>query len=159
MNRRLMPRPLLYGLHCLVYCLALTACETEKIQQTKLGIQQNLFLQSLELVESAGTLLQKPGLEAAEIEAAMLQMDQGLKQAFQVDSVFLKRLDPRLPKLYTTTFISGVENYRIGVEASDRSKQLEGLDLLRQWSLFWQEEKPAILGKMAKLTGLPAGPS
>ena len=126
----------------------LVACESEKMTQTQFGLQQNRFLLSLELVESAGKSLQSPELLQAEIDVAMEQMDQGLKQAFEVNPEFLKRLDIRLPKLYSGMFITGIENYRLGVESSDREKQLEGLRLLAQWSQFWSSEKQNIQSKL-----------
>lgn len=135
----------------LLFAVLVTGCETEKMQQTEFVIQQNLFLQSLELVESAGAILQTPNLSKDNIEQAMGKMDQGLKQAFQVEPNFLKKLDVRLPKLYTEIFIVGVENYRLGVEASDREKQLEGLGLLSQWGKFWLQEKPNIQQKLVSL--------
>lgn len=143
-----------YSFAVLLACLALLAgCETEKMQQTDFVIQQNLFLQSLELVESAGVILQSPELDKDKIERAMYKMDQGLKQAFKVETSFLKKLDVRLPKLYAETFILGVENYRIGVEASDREKQLQGLELLGDWSKFWIQEKPSIQEKLLSMNG------
>jgi len=132
----------------LVLVTLLMACESEKMKQTEFGIQQNKFLLSLELVESAGKSLQSPELLQAEIDAAMIKMDKGLKQAFEVNPEFLKRLDIRLPKLYTGMFIAGIENYRLGVESSDRKKQLEGLRLLSQWSKFWSSEKQNIQTKL-----------
>ena len=126
----------------------LMACESEKMKQTEFSIQQNKFLLSLELVEKAGKSLQSPELLKAEIDTAMEQMDQGLKQAFEVNPEFLKRLDIRLPKLYSGMFITGIENYRLGVESSDREKQLEGLRLLSQWNKFWSSEKQNIQSKL-----------
>jgi len=132
----------------LVLATLLVACESEKMKQTEFGIQQNKFLLSLELVESAGKSLQSPELLQAEIDAAMLKMDKGLKLAFEVNPEFLKRLDIRLPKLYSGMFITGIENYRLGVESSDREKQLEGLRLLSQWNKFWSSEKQNIQSKL-----------
>ena len=126
----------------------LIACESEKMKQTEFGIQQNKFLLSLELVESAGKVLQAPGVTKAEIDSSMLKMDEGISQAFEVNPEFLKRLDIRLPKLYSTMFIAGIESYRLGVESSDRAKQLEGLRLLAQWSQFWSTEKSNIQDKL-----------
>jgi len=128
----------------------LVACESEKMKQTEFGIQQNKFLLSLELVESAGKTLQAPELLQADIDKAMLNMDKGLKQAFEVNPEFLKRLDIRLPKVYSGMFINGIENYRLGVESSDRGKQLEGLRLLAQWNKFWSAEKQSIQNKLIK---------
>lgn len=141
-----------FGLIRVIVLIALlTGCETEKMQQTDFVLQQNLFLQSLELIESAGTILQNPDLTQDNIQLAMSKLDQGLKQAFQVEQDFLQKLDVRLPKLYAEAFIVGVENYRIGVEASDREKQLHGLGLLSQWGKFWLQEKNNIKQKMANL--------
>jgi hypothetical protein len=131
----------------------LQACDTDKMQETENGIQQNLFLQSVELVESAGNILQSPALTEQDIEKAMSQMDQGLEQAFQVKSDFLKKLDTRLPKLYRDAFVSGVQSYRLGVEASDREKQEKGLDLLSQWGQFWLKERAKIQQKLQSING------
>ncbi len=143
------------GLALVLLAVTLTGCETEKIQQTRLGIQQNLFLQSVELVENAGSLLQKPQLQQADIDLAMQQMDEGLRQAYQVEDSFLRMLDPGLQRQYADNFISGVETYRIGVEASSRDQQLQGLDRLGKWARFWSGNKPDIQRKMVAITGLP----
>lgn len=129
----------------------LIACESEKLKETEFSFQQNIFLQSLELVEGAGKTLQSPELLQSEIDRAMEQMDKGLELAFEVNPAFLKRLDVRLPKLYTQMFIAGVQNYRLGVESSDRAKQLEGLRLLEQWGRFWLSEKKNIQNKLIEL--------
>ena len=129
------------------------ACESERIKQTEMGIQQNRFLLSLELVDSAGTILQSPGLTQQDIDKAMEQMDQGLRQAFEVDTEFLKQLDIRLPKLYSEMFIPGVQSYRLGVESSDRGEQIEGLNLLRLWGQFWVAEKRNIQNRLIELQG------
>lgn len=126
-------------------------CDSEKMQQTEFVAQQNLFLQSLELVESAGAILQSANVSKDNIDLAMNKMDRGLKQAFQVDKAFLQKLDVRLPRLYSESFIVGVENYRIGVESADRAKQIEGLNLLSQWGEFWLQEKPNIQQKLMSL--------
>ena len=138
----------------LVLASQLVACETEKTKQTEFIVQQNKFLLSLELVESAGKTLQTPGVSQVEIDSALLKMDEGIKQAFEVKQDFLKRLDIRLPKLYSSMFISGIENYRLGVESSDRAKQLEGLRLLAQWSQFWSSEKQNIQSKLIEFDSL-----
>ncbi len=131
----------------------LSACDTEKMQETRNSIQQNHFLQSLELVENAGSILQNPQLTQEDIQKAMSQMDEGLKQAFQVEQDFLQKLDARLPKLYKDIFIKGVEHYRLGVESSDRDSQIQGLDLLSQWGQFWIVEKPNIQQKLYRING------
>jgi hypothetical protein len=136
--------------------LALTvlqSCDTEKMQETHNSIQQNHFLQSLALVESAGSILQNPQLTQDDIKKAMGQMDEGLKQAFKVEMKFLTKLEVSLPKLYNEIFIKGVEQYRVGVEASDREKQIEGLNLLSQWGKYWQAEKPNIQQKLVNING------
>ncbi|MCK4707001.1 MAG: hypothetical protein KAU21_00150 [Gammaproteobacteria bacterium] len=141
-------RPLLW----LAVASLLFACDSEKIKQTEFSLQQNKFLLSLELVESAGKMLQVPGIKQAEIDNALLKMDQGIELAFEVTPAFLKRLDIRLPKLYSEMFTSGVQNYRLGVESSNREKQLEGLRLLSLWSRFWLTEKRNIQDKLIGLS-------
>jgi hypothetical protein len=135
--------------------LALWGCGSDKIRKTEFGIQQNLFLQSLELVEKAGSQLQSSQMSQEHIDAALSGMDSGLRQAFQVDERFLAELHKRLPEMYNKRFIKGVEEYRLGVTLSDRQQQLRGLDKLTQWSRFWSREKSGILQKMAAVTGLP----
>jgi hypothetical protein len=131
--------------------LLLFACESEKMQRTATGMQQNYFLQSLHLVESAGEVLQQEGLKQDDIEGALANMDNGLEQAFEVEREFLKRLDVRLPKYYQELFITGVQEYRLGVESSNREQQVEGLELLSRWSQFWLKEKSKVLQKLEKL--------
>jgi len=142
-------------LTALACSLALLGCNSEKMQKTEFGIQQNLFLQSLELVEKAGSQLHSSQLDQTRIDSALAGMDSGLRQAFQVDEAFLARLHEKLPEMYLQRFIKGVEEYRLGVTAASRDQQLQGLDKLTQWSNFWAEEKTGILEKMASMTGLP----
>ncbi len=131
-----------------IVSLLLTACETEKVKQINFVEQQNFFFQSIELVETAGLALQKPGLSANDIEAAMMMIDEGLSKANHVEQDFLGKLDVRLPKLYTSIFIKGVESYRLGFEASDQDAQLRGLSLLNEWAKFWLKEKKTIQTKL-----------
>jgi len=140
-----------YAILIFLVVAALNGCDTEKMQQTQNSIQQNYFLQSLELVESAGQILQAPNLSKDDIKLAMGKMDEGLKQAFQVENEFLNKLDVRLPKFYNEIFIKGVEHYRVGVEAADREKQVEGLNLLSQWGKYWLVEKPNIQQKLISI--------
>lgn len=151
MIRLCRPQQLLW--FSLLAVLLSTGCESEKMQETHFSIQQNRFIQSLELVESAGVTLQNPELTRQDIDRAMLKMDRGLEQAYQVETDFLQKLDVRLPRLYSEIFIKGVEQYRIGVESSDREQQLQGLNLLSQWGKFWYEQKPAIQNKLVELNG------
>lgn len=131
--------------------LLLGACESEKLQQTEFSIQQNYFLQSIELVESAGLVLQNPALTKSDVEQAIHKMDEGLRQAFQVERKFLRKLDLRLPKFYNELFIPGVEQYRLGMETGNREQQLEGLHLLNRWGQFWIQEKSTIQQKLVSL--------
>lgn len=140
--------PALRGILLIFLTSLLFSCETKKEQESEFVDQQNKFLLSLELVESAGKALQAPEVSQMEIDAALSKMDEGVKLAFEVKSEFLKQLDIRLPKLYSEMFILGVQNYRLGVESSDRAKQLEGLGLLSQWSKFWLSEKSEIQEKL-----------
>ena len=126
----------------------LTACNSEKMQETERGMQQNYFLQSLRLIEGGGQTLQRVGVQQSEIDAALQQIDQGMAQAFQVDPDFLQQLDSRLPEVYREWFITGVEKYRLGVESSNRENQLAGLQLLSRWGEFWGEEGASILAKL-----------
>ena len=155
MNNFVPARQHTWLLTALACSLALLGCNSEKIQKTEFGIQQNLFLQSLELVEKAGSQLQQSPLDQASIDMALAGMDRGLRQAFQVDERFLAQLHDSLPEMYLQRFVKGVEQYRLGVTAADREQQLQGLDKLTQWASFWSREKSAILQKMARITGLP----
>jgi hypothetical protein len=137
----------------LLLVFLLNACESEKIQQTEFGIQQNYFLQSIELVESAGLKLQTPELKKQDVEQAIQQMDQGLRQAFEVERRFLRKLDLRLPKFYSELFIPGVEQYRLGMETANRQQQLQGLELLSRWGQYWRQEKSNIKQKLVSLNG------
>jgi hypothetical protein len=142
-------------LRCLTILFAVvlfSGCETERMQETEYVAQQNLFLQSLDLVESAGAMLQDPGLSKEDIVLAMDRMDRGLEQAFRVEKWFLQKLDVRLPKMFNEAFIPGVERYRIGVESSNQQEQIEGLNLLSRWSKFWLQEKDDIQKKMMSLS-------
>lgn len=141
------------GFLWLLTVLVLTACESEKMQQTEFSIQQNYFMQSLELVESAGVKLQNPAIDKQGVDLAMQQMDEGLGRAFQVERKFLRKLDVRLPRFYTELFIAGVEKYRLGVESSNRQQQLEGLELLSRWGEFWSQEKSQVQQKLVSLNG------
>lgn len=149
MNKRLVRK----GFLPLLLVIGLIACDSEKIQQTEFSIQQNYFLQSIELVESAGLKLQSPELKKQDVELAISQMDQGLRQAFEVERKFLRKLDVRLPKLYNELFIPGVEQYRLGMETANRQQQLQGLELLSRWGQYWIKEKPAIQQKLVSLNG------
>lgn len=131
----------------------LAACQQDKVDQTERGMQQNHFIQSVRLVEGAGAILQQPGARADDIESALQQLDQGISQAFQVDPEFLRQLDARLPRYYQERFIPGLEQYRLGVEGSNRQQQLEGLNLLSQWGEFWLSEQGNILQKLDLVNG------
>ncbi len=125
--------------------LWLNGCEDGRIEDTERAIQQNYFLQSLSLVESAGQILMRPQLSDDDVQRAMQRMDLGLEQARKVDDGFLKQLDPRLADEYRDKFIKGVEEYRLGVESSDRERQLQGLGRLGQWGEYWKRLKPEVL--------------
>ena len=100
--------------------------------------QAYFFLESLKQVETGGRQLQGQ-LDEAKLKQALSLLDQGLEFAFQVERKFLDEFDLRLGKNYQRYFIEGVENYRIGIEAGDQEQQMEGLRLLQQWSVFWNE--------------------
>ena len=138
--------------HCLAWMVAvlllLSACtesdETNKVSKT----QKYYLLESLNLVEQAGRILQAKDLSEAKIQQALETMDQGLKLAFQVETGFLDNLDLRLGKNYQRYFVKGVENYRLGIEAGDAAQQQQGLEQLGQWAEFWSAERSAIEAKL-----------
>ena len=128
--------------------LLLTACsesdQTSKVSET----QKYYLLESLNLVEQAGRILQAKDLSQARIQQALATMDRGLKLAFQVETEFLDNLDLRLGKNYQRYFVKGVENYRLGIEAGDATQQQQGLEQLGQWAEFWSAEQSAIEAKL-----------
>ena len=138
--------------HCLAWMVAvlllLSACtesdETSKVSET----QKYYLLESLNLVEQAGRILQAKDLSQAKIQQALETMDQGMKLAFQVETEFLDDLDLRLGKNYQRYFVKGVENYRLGIEAGDATQQQQGLEQLGQWAEFWSAEQSAIEAKL-----------
>ena len=131
--------------------LLLSSCE--RVDETNLVNQKNLFLQSILQVEEAGRMLQSNPLTQQQIDKALEQMDQGLAKAFEVEKTFLQRLDQRLPGLYTETFIPGVQQYRLGVESSDRQQQVQGLNLLLSWSQYWQQQRGVIKDRLTEMDG------
>lgn len=126
--------------------ITLGACDQADHQRTQ--NQRYFFLQALEQVESGGRQLQSGELSQAEMTAALARLDEGLGLAFQVERDFLDELDLRLGKNFERYFVKGVENYRLGIEAGDREQQVEGLRLLRKWTLFWEAEKAAIQARL-----------
>jgi hypothetical protein len=128
--------------------LLLSACseseEASKVSET----QKYYLLESLNLVEQAGQILQAKDLSEAQIQQALATMDRGLKLAFQVENDFLVNLDVRLGKNYQRYFVKGVENYRLGIEAGVQTQQQQGLEQLAQWAEFWSAEQSAIKAKL-----------
>ena len=134
--------------YLLLITLLLSACSETDDDRSVSETQKYYFLQSLELVEQAGRELQSSGLTQARVIEALKTMDQGLKLAFQVENNFLNAVDVRLGKNYQRYFVKGVETYRIGIEAGDKSDQQAGLKLLGQWAVFWSAEQGAIIAKL-----------
>ena len=134
--------------YLLLITLLLSACSETDDDKSVSETQKYFFLQSLELVEQAGRELQSSGLTQAGVIDALKTMDQGLKLAFQVENNFLNAVDVRLGKNYQRYFVKGVETYRIGIEAGDKSDQQAGLKLLGQWAVFWSAEQGAIIAKL-----------
>lgn len=110
--------------------------------------QAYFFTESLKQIEAGGRQLQAPDLDETGLRAALEMLDQGLRLAFQVERKGLDRLDLRLGKNYQRYFIEGVENYRLGIEAGDKTQQQEGLRLLARWAEFWVPESDAILARL-----------
>lgn len=135
----------------MVFSLLLAGCDTDKIRETELALQKNLFMQSIQLIESAGSQLQIQGLTEDNLVKAMAVLDEALKKAYQVQPDFLGKLDARMPKLYQDYLIKGVEDWRIGVEASDRAQQVDGLKLLQQWEQFWEQQQSDVLTRLKHL--------
>ena len=134
--------------YLLLITFLLSACSESDDDKSVSETQKYYFLQSLELVEQAGRELQSSGLTQARVIDALKTMDQGLKLAFQVENKFLNAVDVRLGKNYQRYFVKGVEAYRIGIEAGDKSDQQAGLKLLGQWAMFWSAEQDAIIAKL-----------
>ena len=133
----------------LFYCLLLVmlaACSSD--DESDSTSQQYYFLESLQQVEAGGRQLQTVDLSEEALLQALAMLDQGLKFAFEVKREFLDQLDLRLGKNFDRYFIKGVENYRLGIEASDPAQQREGLQLLAQWGKFWNLERDAILARL-----------
>ena len=126
----------------------LLACSSSTDDAAEFNSHKYYFLESLKQVEAGGRQLQDAGLEHEALQQALATLDQGLKLAFQVDREFLDKLDLRLGKNYQRYFIAGVENYRIGIEAGDQAQQREGLQLLQQWTQFWNAEASSIRSKL-----------
>ena len=135
---------------CLVWLavFALSACTGSDQEESVSKAQKYYFLESLEMVETAGRKLQSQGLTAQELQTVLSSMDEGLKLAFQVEANYLDQFDPRLSKNYQRYFVQGVESYRLGIEAGDSAEQQQGLELLSKWASFWSEAKEAINAKM-----------
>ena len=111
------------GWLCLLICL-LAACDSD-IQKGNTESQRFYFVESLNLVESAGLRLQDPSLGAEAVSEALERMDDGLKMAFEVKAEYLDRYDPRLSKNYQRYFVKGIESYRLGIEAGDADQKEE----------------------------------
>ena len=134
------------GLLYSLLLVLLTACSSD--DETGSTSQQYYFLEALQQVEAGGRQLQTPDLSQDALVQALALLDQGLKLAFEVEREFLDQLDLRLGKNFQRYFIKGVENYRLGIEASDAEQQREGLQLLAQWAEFWKLERDAILARL-----------
>lgn len=133
----------------LLICL-LAACDSD-IEQKSAESQRFYFVESLNLVESAGLQLQVRSPSAEAVSKALERMDEGLKMAFEVKAEFLDQYDPRLSKNYQRYFVKGIESYRLGIEAGDAEEQKSGLRLLAQWADFWsQAGKPILVDMQAK---------
>ncbi len=130
-----------------VLALLVFGCSSEpeaKIDET----QKFLFLESLEQIETGGSMLQMASGDQVIYGKAIAVIDDGLRLAFQVRRDFLDQFDLRLGKNYETYFIQGIETYRLGIEAADVEQQKEGLEKLQQWAAFWSEVEPAVMASL-----------
>lgn len=140
------PCAVLRGLVLIGLLALLSACTSP--DDEKAAEQKYYFLESLKQVETGGRQLQSATLDQQDLQEALKMLDQGLGLAFQVEREFLDGLDLRLGKNYQRFFVTGVENYRIGIEAGDEVQQREGLRLLARWAEFWRAERGAILARL-----------
>ena len=129
-----------------IACL-LVACDAANKQDNNAS-QRFYFIESLNLVESAGVRLQQQLLTAEALKKVLEQMDNGLKLAFEVKAEYLDLFDPRLSKNYQRYFVKGIESYRLGIEAGDAVEQKNGLKLLSQWAAFWAQAGESISASM-----------
>jgi len=127
---------------------ALSACSGSDDAEKQRETQRYYFLESLRLVESAGRQLQSQNITAEQVKSALTTMDDGIKLAFEVEAEFLDGLDSNLARLYQRFFVEGVQAYRLGIEAGDRSDQEKGLELLMQWSKYWTKAQDSITEKI-----------
>ena len=125
----------------------LVACDSKQ-ESANVEEQRYYFLEALRQVESGGRKLQLADISQVQMSEALSNLDDGLKLAFQVERAFLDEIDLRLGKNFERYFIKGVENYRIGIEAADKSQQMAGLQLLQQWSRFWLTAQSTILAQL-----------
>jgi hypothetical protein len=125
----------------------LVACDSKQ-ESANVEEQRYYFLEALRQVESGGRKLQLADISQVQMSEALSNLDDGLKLAFQVERSFLDEIDLRLGKNFERYFIKGVENYRIGIEAADKSQQMAGLQLLQQWSRFWLTAQSTILAQL-----------
>ncbi len=132
----------------LLLSIQLLACSPSSDDPLISDSQKYYFVEALKQVDAGGRQLQSAELDQAALSAALAMLDQGLKLAFQVERESLDRLDLRLGKNFQRYFIAGVENYRIGIEAGDKTQQRQGLQLLARWAEFWGQEGEAIQAKM-----------
>ena len=128
--------------------LFLVACSPSQQSDPAFQAQTKYFLESLQLVESAGRQLQGDNYSKDLIQQALTKMDEGLKFAFQVENQFLNKLDDRLANYYQRYFVKGIESYRLGIEAGDKNEQREGLKLLALWAQYWDREKATVSAKL-----------
>ncbi|MCP4469837.1 MAG: hypothetical protein GY815_03980 [Gammaproteobacteria bacterium] len=141
-------RALAMRLLLVLLSIQLLACSPSSEDPLISDSQKYYFVEALKQVDAGGRQLQSSELDEAALSAALAMLDQGLKLAFQVERESLDRLDLRLGKNFQRYFVAGVENYRIGIEAGDKTQQRQGLQLLARWAEFWGQEGEAIRAKM-----------
>jgi len=133
----------------LLILTSLAACQSaEEAEKEHHQAQKTAFLQSIEMIESAGRKLQTANPGSQLVDDALKQLDSGLEQAYKVEDEFLNKIDARLGKVYQRNFLKGVEDYRLGVESGATKQQLKGLMQLQKWSQFWQIEGTEIRRKL-----------
>ena len=123
----------------------LSACDSEPKAINYPEEQKLLLLDAINEIHQAGLTLRSNTLSQTEVEQVLIDMDNGLQKAWQVNQQLLLRLHPDMPQIFDDAFIKGVEQYRIGVEGADTSMQKQGLLLLNKWGDFWEKNHPQIM--------------
>jgi len=134
-------------LFLIVGLLFLISCSSD-VKPPDYDVQRTFFLNAIEQVQQAGTLLQQVDSSPDDVKKAMELLDSSMFNVNSVQASFLKWLDAGLYQAFTGYLAKGIENYRLGVELNDREQQAKGIGLLKKWWDFWQLKRPSILKQL-----------